>query len=528
MNVTQTVRRAGALVVEALCPLIILALVTDSAGQVVWNCWADRDVEIYATIARFWQHGLIPYRDLYDFKPPLTLIALRIGYALWGYEPESLRYVILMLLAFGAGMMYLGLRRSGNLLAAPLASLGLVTLVVADPWHIISQNTELLAMVWCAAAFGCAAAHQRNGQWWWAAGSGACLGLAALGKQPAALFALPVVAQLWLWGMRGNFWQRCRYALTRAALAAAGFAAVVGCFVLYFAYHGAAKAFYEAVVVDGCRYAGVGAYPWSSFLKRPTAQLLFVMIHDGNESMWPFFAGVAMIVPLTLIRPSRWIAVMWLWVLASYVAVVAGPRSEWHYLMLLFPGLSLAVGIGVELAAGAGPDPQARQSTRRLAGGVLIALFVYGGTWRAHHLHQGALPSVSASEAEIESVGQRIRAAATPGDTLFVKDEPYQIYMYAEIPPLTRFIYPDSPAPNAVNVWASALQQRPTFIVISHGTQERLPNAQSGLEGDLAKMLAADYELWFDGPVGMVYRHTDHAPAASTQPSNHVAQPPAS
>lgn len=54
MNVKQTVRRAGALAVEALCPLIILALVTNAARQVVWNCWADRDVEIYAMIVRFW------------------------------------------------------------------------------------------------------------------------------------------------------------------------------------------------------------------------------------------------------------------------------------------------------------------------------------------------------------------------------------------------------------------------------------------------------------------------------------------
>ncbi len=165
---------------ELLYPILVLAIVVHAASGVVWREYEGRDIKIYATIARFWQDGFIPYRDLYDFKPPLILIALRVGYSLWGYEAESLRRVVLMLTAAGSLLTYTGLRKAGALLAAPLAALGLMTLVIADPWRVVSQNTELLTAVFGAAAFGCAAAYQQAERWWWALGSGACVALAAL------------------------------------------------------------------------------------------------------------------------------------------------------------------------------------------------------------------------------------------------------------------------------------------------------------------------------------------------------------
>jgi hypothetical protein len=182
-------------------------------------------------------------------------------------------------------------------------------------------------------------------------------------------------------------------------------------------------------------------------------------------------------------------------------------------LMLSFPGLAIAVGSAFDHAIGADPDFPPAPPTRQVAGAVLVALLVYGGAWRADYLSRKMLVSVSPNETQIQSVGLRIRDAAKPGDTLFVKDEPYLIYMYAHMPPMTRFIYPESPAPGAVTVWANAVQRKPTFIVISHGTQERMPGVKEGFEADLAKMLAADYELWLNDPIAVVYRRTDHAPA---------------
>jgi hypothetical protein len=109
---------------------------------------------------------------------------------------------------------------------------------------LVSQNTELLAVAFGAAAFGCAAGHQRSERWWWAVGSSICVGLATLGKQPAVLWALPVGVQVCLSGPRRNWWTGARGAL----LLATGFNAVLVCAVGYFAWHGAARSLYQAVI----------------------------------------------------------------------------------------------------------------------------------------------------------------------------------------------------------------------------------------------------------------------------------------
>ncbi|MFQ5666503.1 MAG: hypothetical protein ACE5I7_08730 [Candidatus Binatia bacterium] len=485
---------------EALCPLIILAIVIDLFQVVTWNEYAGRDIQIYATIARYWQDGLIPYRDLWDFKPPLILVALRAGYALWGYDAESFHRVVVILTALGALTAYVGLRRAGCLLAAPLAALGLMTLVVANPWHVVSPNTELLAAVFGAAAFGCAAAYQGSHRIRWAAGSGACLALATLGKQPAVLWVVPVAAQLWLWDGGDGLWGKARDVLTRATALALGFTLVIGIVVAYFAWHGAAKALYDAVIVDGSRYAGLGKEPWTSLPWRPTSQLVGQIFR--MERMWPFAGAIAVLVPLTILRPSRWIAVAWLWLLASYLVVVVGPRYEWHYLMSSFPALALTVGIVFEQALGSGAMRTHAQAKRRLVGAVLVALFVYGGIWRVYYSSRRDLTGHIGSHALL---GLRIHAAARPGDTLFVKDEPFDLYLYAGMPPMTRFIYQDSPAPGVRQVWASALMRQPTFIFISHGTEERMRRVRGGFEFGLAKVLAERYVQWITDPLGIVY-----------------------
>lgn len=481
-------------VAEALCPLVILALVVHALDVVVWPQFWGRDVHIYATIAYFWQKGLIPYRDLYDFKPPLIFAVLRMGGAWWGYTAESLLRICLVLTGAAAFATYAGLRKAGYLLAAPLTALGFLTLVIVDPWHVVSQNTELLVAIFGAAAFGCAAAHEQAGRGSWAVASGACVALAAMGKQVGVLWALPVLAHLWLAG------RSIRDALTRTLLWAAGFGIVVGIVVLYFAWHGAARALYDATVVDGIRYAGLRAVPWRSLPLRPTAQLAAEMI--GAAYMWPFVAAIGILVPLTVLYPSRLTVVTWLWVLTAYMAAVVGPLREWHYLMSALPALAIAVGTAIEIAVG---DASVFRvpSPRRLVGGVALAVLLYGSIWRAEY---PPMQRLVGGAGLIEALGAQIRDAAKPSDTLFVKDEPYSLYMAADMRPMTRIFYPDSPTLGAREQWVAALERRPTFIFISYGTQQRLETA-TGFEGELATLLAAHYERWVTHPLGIVYRH---------------------
>ena len=391
-------RTAGAIAVEALCPLILLAILIDSTSRVEWVAF-ERDPSIYASIARYWQDGLIPYRDVWEFKPPMIFVALRTGFALWGYEPESLRRVFLIVTWLGACTLYFGLRHARFLIAAPVAALGLMTLVVVNPWGLPWQNTETLVVAFGACAMGCAAAHQRDQRWWWALLAGISLGLATLGKQPAALFALPLGLQLCLWGAPAGWRGRAWYVVQRALLGAGGFALVVAGFALYFASHDALADFYNAVYVDGANYSGAFTLAWlqSSTLhpscgsafrarSRQFASLRSTWPFVEFGYMWPFFYAIGALVPLTLLRPSRWAATAWAWLFAASMAVLVGPYAENHYVVMTLPALALTTAVVCELCwPDVGPVGRDR-TTMRLLCGLVVAAILFGSTWRVSYL----------------------------------------------------------------------------------------------------------------------------------------------
>ena len=518
----QRVRSVGSLAVEALCPLVLLAILVDCTSRVVWISY-ERDPSIYASIARFWQDGLIPYRDVWEFKPPLIFVALRAGFALWGHEPESLRRVFMIATWLGALSLYLGLRRAQCLIAAPVAALGLMTLVVVNVWGLPLQNTESLVVAFGACAIGCAAAHQGGPRWWWALLTGASLGLATAGKQPAALFALPLGMQLCLWGMPDGWRARVWYVAQRALLGMGGFAIVAGAFALYFASHDALGAAYGAVLVDGSRYAsaldwlrpsaldpplGRRIPPAAMQLLRPTADWPYV----AWGQMWPYIGAVGVLALRTLWRPTRWVATAWAWLLAASWAVLLGPYAENHYLVMSLPALALAAGIAGELCWPAGgPLPRGRQTVRLLCG-LLIAVILFGTAWRVGYLPQRSQgPGIDPIEQEAQRLGEQIRAAAQPGDRLFVGDEPLQIYLYAGVPPASRFIYWNAPNPNAITERDDAVKRVPTFFFLPTVAERQRQALLAERPGEPDPM-AQRYERWLTSPVGNVYRRRGAAP----------------
>ena len=232
--------------------------------------------EIYGAVARLWEIGQMPYRDVYDFKPPLVYAVMRVGFVLWDYSCESFRRMLVILTGAAALCLYGGTRCAGYSVLAPVASLALVTLLIAQPCPLGFQSPEFLAALFGAAGFGFATAYQRRRYWLMVVATGACAALAALGKQPGALFAVPLGLQLVLWGFKGNLWRWPLYVLRQALLFVAGVVLVVGATALYFAWKGALYALYEAVILDGSAYSGVR---------------LGTMLQPSSGCMWPSGLG---------------------------------------------------------------------------------------------------------------------------------------------------------------------------------------------------------------------------------------------
>jgi 4-amino-4-deoxy-L-arabinose transferase-like glycosyltransferase len=489
-------------------------MLVDCTRHVGWPEFAGRDASIYAAVARYWEQGLMPYRDVYDFKPPLIYVALRVGYVLWGYEAEALRRVLMIVTTAGALILYLGLRRAGALTAAPVAAFGLVSLIIPFSWSFSLQNTEPLVVAFGAAAFGCAAAHQHSGRWWWAVAAGACVGLAALGKQPGLLLGVPVLVQLWLWQYPNGWSRRLSYAIGRAVLAGAGFAIVAGIVAAYFAWHGAFLEMYQAVLVDSSMYAGARPRDiltlawWVDLTKPSTNRVLFWAMLE--RPFWPFVVSGFLLIVLTLLRPSRWLLVAWLGVLVGFVMFNLGGRAYWHYVVMTYPVLALTVAIVCELIFGKALATGTGRNSTYLFRGLVLSALIYGNTWWADYLPRTRVQQVPAPVDAAAVLGRQIAAVSEPGDTLFVEGEPFSIYAHAGVAPATRFIYENPPRREALSEREQALRNLPDFLVLTIASDQRTRDAAAraanGYIDLLATILTDHYQEWVRSPAGIAYR----------------------
>lgn len=498
--------RVGSGLLEAVCPLFIAGIWVDALSRLAWANYVGRDSQIFAAVAALWERGIIPYRDVFDIKPPGIYVALRLAFSLWGYEPEGLRRLALTLAAVSALALYFGLRRLRLTIAAPVAAVAFFGLAAGDPTRTLFQFTEPWAASFAALAFGFAAVHQASARWWWAVATGVALGLAVLCKPPAILFALPLGLQLALWGASGPSRAWMGHLLARAALAGAGFAAVVGATAAYFAAHGALFHMYECVLVSGGRnYAGVTIRSlfdpawWAQVAQRPTSEMIL------TETPWIYLAAVVLLLPLTVLRPSRWMAVAWAWAITAYFAAVVGPRGEVHYLWMAWPAQAVVLGLVLECTLAAGDRNGAEQ---RLLGGLVAAVLVLGPAWvSSYGESRMRVPPTPEDVAHV--LGRKIRASARMGDTIHVDDEPFDLYVFSGLRPVTRFIYWNAPHPGAIEAMtADLVANPPTFRV----------KPLSTIPAFLADPSVGDYEYWTEvGSLGIL-RLEDRTWADPAQP----------
>ncbi len=167
------------------------ALVTLVMTALVLTYGHGRDQSIYAVVARGILDGQMPYRDVWDFKPPGVFFVYAIARGLFGAHDYSIRIVEAAgMLAMGAGLVHLGRRFFGSPVAGWLACALAATLhAQLDFWH--TAQPESFGGMLTIAALACAPdpEHKSPRRWY---GAGILFGLAGLMKPPLALGGLVV------------------------------------------------------------------------------------------------------------------------------------------------------------------------------------------------------------------------------------------------------------------------------------------------------------------------------------------------
>jgi hypothetical protein len=178
--------------------LVVLcwATVAFAAAQILLFSFG-RDQAIYATVADGMLRGQMPYRDVWDFKPPGIFFVYAASLGLLGKSMMAPRLFEVL----GLLLMVLGLRRLGGKLfgseTAGLVGGALAALLHAqlDFWHSGQPETYGGYLTVAALVLTVAEPSRKRRIWVWL-GIGACFGLAFLFKPPLGGGAMVCAAAL--------------------------------------------------------------------------------------------------------------------------------------------------------------------------------------------------------------------------------------------------------------------------------------------------------------------------------------------
>jgi len=298
-----------------LLPLVLLAPFV--------NAPFERDEAVYATVARGLLDGAVPYRDLFDHKPPFVHLWYALSFVAFG---ESVVAPRIMAALFYSGTALAVFAQARLLFDRPTAlAAGLATGATAGLVMLRAvANVEVFTILPMTLALLAATLGFRSDQpraWRWFAAAGLLSAVAVLTKQVALLPTAAIGIVIVLNGER-----RIR---NGGAFASAGVATLVVVVLPFVAVGAFDDWFYANVTYNLLYFRADGPGPVSSTLTFLVAAAPLVLLAAvGARSIARTTGGA-----------PRWLLA--LWVAAIFATVLTTGRAYAHYWVLTVPALGL-------------------------------------------------------------------------------------------------------------------------------------------------------------------------------------------
>jgi hypothetical protein len=513
--------RAVELVVDTVCVIVIaislVAILTYSYG---------RDQGIFAVVGDGVLRGEMPYRDVWDFKPPGIYIIYAMARAVFGASQAGIRVVeVTALLAQVAMLVSLGRRlfddRRTGLIAAAVATLVHAQL---DFWHT-AQPESFGGVLVVAALWLVVRARSDRTSWsviahWVAAG--VALGMAGLLKPPLVGPALPIA--LFAAHRRralhadARGWRRVIAWLLPSLVIGGGILIPIAACLAWFAARGALSDLYQTLFVFTPHYTALG---WRSHSTTDLVRRALVEAIAGYNR--PILVGLIAVVAM---RPERTVRPVLYALGASVAILIAGVAMQakffpYHY-DALWGVLSLLAAYGLRLVWRALPNWPLAAVFVLVVGRLFFShtIDVVHQSFRARTIERLALLSRGLSDhgaldrlasvadvdaAENRAVATYIREVVPPGEPIFVWGFEPVIYDLADRRPATRYIYnvPQRVAWNdeGRSVLMEDLRRSPpALVLVEHGDRFAFVTGNGLDSGDalnhfpaLAVMLGTNY-----------------------------------
>jgi 4-amino-4-deoxy-L-arabinose transferase-like glycosyltransferase len=426
----------------------------------------ERDEGVYATIAQGLLDGKVPYRDLFDNKPPLVYGWYAISFLVFGESVVAPRLVAAAFLSLTSVVLYQQARLVVPQTAARIGAL-LFALSTGLPWVALHANTEAYMLLPLVSSLMFFTIGMKRGGHRWFFIAGLLAGMAMMTKQVAVWTLLALAALAFVYHRRNALtpWQATAptiWLLTGATL-------FVGAIALPFALNGA---------LDDLLYANLG-YNWvyMGFISNAQrlANLGYGLLFFCAVAA-PLVAGaLAGLIVIWKRRASATDYLLILWGAASVVGVASGGRFFPHYFLQLTP--ALAVFTGVLLYERFFKENHAALSKPAVAIATLVIVASIGTTTVLYLAPTQAEEQVSHSvfnqkewEASSEDLGHYLRSRTGPNDTVFNYGRESQVYFYADREPAIPYFYDWAIQYQAVpmdEVLARLRDAKPAYIVDS-------------------------------------------------------------
>lgn len=397
----------------------------------------ERDEGAYATIAQGVLEGKVPYRDLFDNKPPLVYAWYALSFAIFGETVVAPRLIAALLLSLTTLCIFSQARMLFSREVAYIAA-GLFAVSTGLPFVALHANTEaymLLPMVSSLLAFTMGMRKEKLG---WFLLAGALGGVAIMTKQVAVwnLLALAGVATYWRWRSMGGTWQT----LTPASALFAGAIVSIGVIAMPFIVNGS---------FDDLFYANV-SYNWVYINVLDNTARALNLFHGSlyfSAAAAPLVGG-AVLALLTLLRRRRhWVDYLLVfWAAASFVGVSSGGRFFPHYFLHLMPALAILTAVVVyERWRALELRPMWRPAAIAVAFLMIVSIGTNAVMWfapaRAEQQIAESVYTQKQWEEATAVVGAYIQRNTESDERIFNFGREAGLYFYADREPAVRYFY---------------------------------------------------------------------------------------
>ncbi len=450
----------------------------------------ERDESAYAYLGKRILEGQIPYRDVYEMKPPLLFYSYAALVAVFGYSQAGLHWAALALSFWNsAWVMAIGGRFLGRFYGF-VAGLCYVLLTASPFTCAMLLESELLVMgfvlpgLYALLRWEHAGAGRRSG--WWLLASGFLIACGTLVKQSGVFFfawAALLLGVVW-WQQKPRRWT----GLLRQGtwFGAGAVLPVLACAALMRGL-GAWDDFWFWNV----KYVQTYASALSPELWQAAFLFNFSLLTQNFVFYW-VLGGAGLAALLAPVLSGRHRLLLAGLLLVSFAAVAPGRRFYGHYWLQFLPALALVMAVFFHHLERGGAQ-LFRQANLRPAFALLLSALLFFPILRyaptlfkgdTHRLLRSIFPGNPYAEDKV--LADLIAPKLGPGDRVAVLGSEPQYYVYLNRNSPSRHFYMAftmRPIPES-EAWQqealdSLISQKPRFVVFNYVEYSWMPKKNS-------------------------------------------------